>query len=294
MTTFAYIDGQWVDAGLPHLMLSTQGLQYGTAVFEGIRAYRSKEDATVRTFEAGAHFERMRASCHALRIDLRESVDELIGIAEDLIVRNGHDDDCYIRPVVCKTTFLPGTPFGVRLAGIGHSLMLTSIPMPSQLGRPTELGIASTRRVPDASMPTRAKISGAYVSSALAVDECAAHGFDDALLLTIEGRVAEASTSNIVLRRGDAVITPSLDQGILPGITRALVLNFAKHEGYEVIERPVELAELFTADELLLTGTGVEISPVTSIEGRAIRDGIPGGFTRRVCQQYEERTRAAH
>lgn len=294
MTALAYLDGQWVDAASPHLGLSTQGLQYGTAVFEGIRAYRSQEDAHIRPFEARAHFERMYASCQALRIELRETVDELITITEELIARNGHTDDCYIRPVACKTTFLPGTPFGVRLSGTDHSLILTSIPMPSRLGRPTNLGIASTRRVPDTSIPSRAKISGAYVSNALAVDECTTRGYDDALLLTGEGRVAEASTSNIILRQGKAVITPSLDQGILPGVTRSLVLDIAKHEGYEVIERPVELTELFAADELLLTGTGVEISPVISVEGRAIRDGNPGDFTRHICQQYEEKTRAVY
>lgn len=294
MTALAYLDGQWVNAASPHLGLSTQGLQYGTAVFEGIRAYRNPEHAQIRPFEARAHFERMHASCQALRIELRETVDELIAITEELITRNGHDDDCYIRPVACKTTFLPGTPFGVRLSGVDHSLMLTSVPMPSRLGHPTHLGIASTRRVPDTSMPSRAKISGAYVSSALAVDECAAQGYDDALLLTGEGRVAEASTSNIILRRGETVITPSLDQGILPGVTRALALDIARHKGYKVVERPVELAELFTTDELLLTGTGVEVSPVTSVEGREIRDGRPGDFTRHLCQRYEEKTRAAY
>jgi len=294
MTVSAYLDGRWVNATSPHLSLSTQGLQYGTAVFEGIRAYRSKKDTQVRLFEAKAHFERLRTSCQVLRIDIRESVEELISIAEELVTRNHHDDDCYIRPVVCKTTFLPGTPFGVKLSGVAHSVILTSVSMSSRLGRPTRLGIASTRRVANASMPARAKISGAYVSSALAVDECTVRGYDDALLLTSEGRVAEASTSNIILRRGDAVITPSLDQGILPGITRSLVLNMAKHDGYEVIERPVELAELFAADELLLTGTGIEISPVTSIEGQKIRDGKPGDFTRHICQQYEEKTRATY
>ncbi|WP_139738301.1 aminotransferase class IV [Actinomyces wuliandei] len=292
MTAFAYLDGQWVDATLPHLGLSTQGLQYGTAVFEGIRAYRSQGETHIRIFKAREHFKRMHASCRALRIELREGVDELIGIAEELIIRNDHDNDCYIRPVACKTTFLPGTPFGVRLSGVNHSLMLTSFPMPSRLGHPSRLGIASTRKVPDTSIPSRAKISGAYVSSALAVDECTARGYDDALLLTDEGRVAEASTSNILLRRDEAVITPSLDQGILPGVTRSLVLDIARHEGYEVIERPVELAELFSSDELLLTGTGVEISPVTSVEGREIRDGLPGSFTRLVCEQYQEITRA--
>ena len=127
MTRIAYLDGEWVDGASPHLGLSTQGLQYGTAVFEGIRAYRSSEDNKVRPFEARAHFKRLHASCQALRIELHESVDDLIRISQDLILRNGIENDCYIRPVAFKTTFLPGTAFGVRLSGVDHSLALTCV-----------------------------------------------------------------------------------------------------------------------------------------------------------------------
>lgn len=290
MSVVAYLDGQWVDAAQPQLRLSTQGLHYGTAVFEGIRAYRC-EDTVVRPFELRAHLDRLYASCHTLNMRLRVTVESLIELCGELLERNRMHDDCYIRPVAFKTTFLPGTPFGVRLSGVEHSLALTCIPMPARLGHPTRLGISTVRRVPDAAIPTRAKISGTYVASALAIEECSANGYEDALLLTAEGRVAEASTSNVLLRRGTTIITPSLNEGILPGITRSVVLDIARAEGFDVEERPVEVAELLAADEILLTGTGLEISPVTSIHGRTVASGACGDFTRRACEVYEQRTR---
>ncbi|MFT3860919.1 aminotransferase class IV [Micropruina sp.] len=293
MTTFAYLDGQWVDAARPQLALSTQGLQYGTAVFEGIRAYRT-DDGAIQPFEPRAHFDRLHTSCQSLRMDLRDTSEQLARLCTELLERNNIDDDCYVRPVAFKTAFLPGTPFGVRLAGVDHSLAMTCVRMPSRLGHPSRLGISTVRRVPDVAMPTRAKISGAYVASARAIDECTARGYDDAILLTVEGRVAEASTSNILLRSGRTLVTPALDQGILPGITRSLVLTIARDQGLEVVERPVEIAELFTADEILLTGTGLEISPVISIEGRTVADGACGEFTLRACASYKQRTRTPY
>lgn len=293
MSTYAYLDGAWVNSADAHLPISIQGLQYGTAAFEGIRAYSCHTGGLPRPFMAEEHYQRLQTSCEALRITLDNSCEELATLTSELIERNAIRDDCYIRPVVFKTMFLPGTPFGVRLAGVGHSIALTLVPMKSRLGETTRLGIATTRRVPNASMPTRAKISGAYVASALAVDECTASGYDDALLLTSDGRVAEASTSNIILRHGGELVTPSLDQGILPGITRSLVLTYGRETSLNVCERPVELIELFNADEVILVGTGVEISPVTSVSGNSIGNGATGEFAAALIEYFRKLTRLA-
>lgn len=292
MTTWAYLDGEWVDARAPHLTLSTQGLQYGTSVFEGIRAYLPRAGGRPEPFLAEEHYQRFLRSCEALRIDLSLGCDALVEVTRELIARNGHDTDCYVRPVAFKRTLLPGVPFGVRLTGVGHGLALTSVAMPSRLARETRLGIASIRRVHDDAIPTRAKIGGAYVASALAVDECTGAGYDDALLLTAQGRVAEASTSNILARREKTVFTPSLDQGILPGITRRKVLEKARENGYDVQERPVEVNELFAADEIFLVGTGLEISPVVSLDGCPVGEGSAGILTQDLCRWYGSLVRA--
>lgn len=288
---YAYVDGRFVDAAQPHLHLSTQGLQYGTAAFEGIRAYTSERSGRPAPFAAAAHFERLHRSCETLSIQLRESVEDLVALADELIERNRHGEDCYVRPVAYKTTFQPGARFGVRLRGVGHGIALTTVAMASRLGTPTRLGVSSFRRVSNASIPSGAKISGSYVAHALAVDECTALGYDDALLLTQQGRVAEASTSNIIVRHGEVISTPSLDQGILPGITRRLVLEFARRAGHEVLEREIELSELLAADEVLLVGTGVEISPVIEISRHRVGAGEIGHFAQRVVDWYHTLTR---
>ncbi|WP_418277566.1 aminotransferase class IV [Isoptericola jiangsuensis] len=291
MTTWAYLDGQWVDPGRPHLNLHTQGLHYGTAVFEGIRAYRQVDGGPPEPFMSVEHLDRFLASCGTLRIDLSESRQDLEGITRELVARSGIEDDCYVRPVAFKRSLLPGVPFGVRLQGVGHGLFVTVVPMATRLGRATRLGVSTVRRVPDVSIPTRAKVSGAYVASALAVDECVAAGHDDALLLTVDGRVAEGSTSNVVARIGSSVVTPSIDQGILPGLTRKVVLELARSAGLQTIERPIELAELYAADELFLVGTGVEIAPVVTLGGVAIGSGVPGPLVLDLCDRFEKLVR---
>ncbi|NUS16796.1 MAG: branched-chain amino acid transaminase [Streptomyces sp.] len=287
--------GEFVRAGDVALGPGTQGLHYGTGVFEGIRCYAAAQGGDSLLFKAVEHYERLHASCRLMRLDLPYSPGELVGITRELIVRNELDGDAYIRPLVYKLALEPGTPFGVRLSGVSTAVTVLALPMGDySRAEGIRCGISSWRRVPDASLPARAKITGAYANNALAVDEATAAGFDDAILLNQQGTVAEASTANVFVVRSGQVATPGPDSDILPGLTRAAVVRILADEAdLAVAERPVLRSELLTADEVFLTGTGCQIVPVTEIDGRPVGDGAPGPVTALVRRVYRQAVRGA-
>ncbi|GHF30982.1 branched-chain amino acid transaminase [Streptomyces griseoluteus] len=273
----------------------TQGLHYGTGVFEGIRSYAAADGDEALLFKAKEHYERLHASCRLLRLDLPYSPDELVEVSRELVRRNGLTGDAYLRPLVYKLALEPGTPFGVRLSGVSTSVTILAMPMGDySRAEGIRCAVSSWRRVPDASLPARAKITGAYANNALAVDEATAAGYDDAIMLNQGGSVAEASTANVFVVRSGEVATPGPDSDILLGLTRAAVMRIIADEtGVSVTERAVPRSELHTADEVFLTGTGCQIVPVTEIDGRPVGDGTPGPLTTRVREVYRRAVRGA-
>ncbi|MGW5347526.1 branched-chain amino acid transaminase [Streptomyces sp. NPDC004050] len=290
---WAFHDGAFVPAAEVRLGPGLQALQYGTGVFEGIRAYAAGPD-TSHLYRARDHFSRMISSAGLLRMAVGPSADELVEITAELLRRNGHTGDAYVRPLAYKTALEPGVPFGVRLQGVSSSLTVVSLPMGSYVPKEgISCGVSSWRRIPDSSLPARAKITGAYANNALATDEATQAGYDDAVFLNQAGHVAEASTANVFLVRAGRVATPSHASDILEGITRDSVISLLRRdEGVEVEQRTVLRSELGTADEIFLTGTGCEIVPVTSMDGRPVGSGAPGPVTRRVMDAYERAVRA--
>ncbi|MDV9170875.1 branched-chain amino acid transaminase [Streptomyces sp. W16] len=288
---FAFHNGEFVEAGTVRLPPSTQALHYGTGVFEGIRAYARSDGRGLAVFRLREHLERLERSAGTLRIQLPFTPDELIGIVVDLLRRNGSDGDTYIRPLAYKFALEPGTPFGVRLSGVSGQFTINTVRMGSYVPREgLRCKVSSVRRVPSASVPSTAKITGIYANNALAVEDARADGCDDALMLGIDGNLTEASTSNVfVVGRDGSVATPPVTADILPGITRATVIELLAREfGTAVEERPVTPAELADAQEVFTTGTGVEISPVTSIDHRDVGTGRAGAVTARLRDTYDE------
>jgi branched-chain amino acid aminotransferase len=308
---YAFHNGEFVEAGTVRLPLSTQALHYGTGVFEGIRAYAqtgtyaqtstyaSQTPGTyphpgapgLAVFRLREHLERLERSAGTLRIQLPFGTDELMAIVLDLLRRNGSDGDTYIRPLAYKLALEPGTPFGVRLSGVSGQFTISTVRMGSYVPREgLRCKVSSVRRVPSASVPSAAKITGTYANNALAVEEAHAAGCDDALMLGIDGNLTEASTSNVfVVGRDGSVATPPETADILPGITRATVIELLEREfGTSVEERPVAAGELTEAEEVFTTGTGVEISPVTSIDHRRVGTGRAGAVTSQLRDVYDE------
>ena len=291
---WVFHDGAFIRAGEVALRASTQALQYGTGVFEGIRCYRSGvEEGVSNLFRARDHYRRLLDSASLLRIDVPYNADDLVEITVELLRRNQLSADAYVRPVAYKLALEPGTPVGVRLRSVSSCLSILAMPMPQYpKADGISCGISSWRRIPDASLPARAKICGAYANNALAVDEATAAGFDDALFLNTRGTLSEGGTSNVFLVRDGAAVTPDPGSDILEGITRAAVAEILREAGIPVTERSVARSELYTADEVFLTGTGCEVVAVVDVDHRRIGEGTAGPVTKLVQDAYQSLVRA--
>jgi len=280
---WAYHGGELVRLGEISLSPATHALNYGTGVFEGIRAYWSEERGTLQVLKLREHYERFEKSCRLLHIDLPISVDELCDITLEILRRNAPRVDTYIRPLAFKAV----ESVGVNL--LGHSeLSIFTVPM----GNYVELTglkvcVSSWRRTPDNAIPARAKCTGSYVNTSLAVDEAHRGGYDDAIFLTQDGQVSEASAANIFLVRKGVLITPPVTADILEGITRDAVMELAEKElGMPVVERDVDRTELYAADEVFLSGTGFQIAPVVEVDGRPVGTGSIGSVVERLQELY--------
>ncbi len=266
---FAYFEGEVVPIGEAKVSIATHTFNYGTAVFEGIRAYRQDDGSTAILF-AREHYERMLRNARLLRASVPESAADLVEITRDLLRRNAHDGDAYIRPLVYKSA----RSIRVKLTGLDDRIGIFTIPLGDYL--PTggiRLTVSGWQRVSDNAIPARGKISGSYVNAAFAAEDAHAAGYDDAILLTGDGHVAEASAANLFVVSGREVATPPLTDDVLAGITRSAIMRIAADAGLEVVERRIDRSELYLADEVFLTGTGVQVAPVSSIDERPVGSG---------------------
>jgi branched-chain amino acid aminotransferase len=290
----AYHDGEFVPLAQALLPVTTQALQYGTGVFEGIRAY-AQNDGGLAVFRARDHYCRLLRSSRTLRIDPGHSVEELCDLTAELLRRIGTHEDMYIRPLAYKRALLPGQKPGVGLTGVSDALSVNAFRMGSYTDPAgIRCTISSWRRPSSDALPVRAKVTGGYVNNALAVDEARAAGCDDAILLNSRGQVAEASTSNVFAVVGGRLVTPPATADLLEGITRDTVVTLAA----DLLDTPTDFRdlgrdELAGADEVFLTGTGTEIVPVTELAGRPVADGAPGPLTTALMGAYRNVVRGA-
>ena len=265
---WAYFEGAMVPIEQANVSLATHALNYGTSVFEGIRAYRQHSGGVAVLF-GHEHYERLLRNARLLRASVPESADELLEITIELLRRNEHDGDAYVRPIIYKAAH----SIRVQLSDLEDRIGIFTIPLGDYL--PTggiRVTVSGWQRVSDNAIPARGKIAGSYVNAALATEDAHAGGYDDALLLTADGHVAEASAANIFAVFGREVATPPLVDDVLPGITRGAILELARDAGYDVIERRIDRSELYLADEVFLTGTGAQVAPVASIDDRPVGD----------------------
>ena len=271
----------------------THALNYGTGVFEGIRAYWNEGQDQLYLLKMREHYERLQQSCRIMRMELPHTIDELCEITRQLAEMNGYRQDIYIRPLAFQDeeTITP------RLHDVSDAFALYMVPMGNYIDVEAGIRVAvsSWRRMDDNMIPPRAKVTGLYVNSALAKTEALENGFDEAIMLTQAGYVSEGSAENIFLLIDNTLVTPSSSQNILMGITRASVIEIAREElGIETVERPVGRSELYVADEVMLTGTGAQISPVIEIDRRLVGSGDVGPITARLQHIYFDAVRGDH
>jgi len=264
--TWAYFEGAVVPIADATVSIATHALNYGTSVFEGIRAYRQDDGSSAILFGI-EHFERLLRNARLLRAAVPETASELVEITRDLLRRNAHVGDAYVRPLVYKSA----ASIRLQLSDLGDRICIFTMPLGDYL--PTggiRVTVSGWQRVSDNAIPARGKIAGSYVNAASAAEDAHAAGCDDAILLTADGHVAEASSANVFVVTGREVATPPLVDDVLPGITRAAAMQIARDAGHEVVERRIDRSELYLADELFLTGTGVQVAPIASIDGRPV------------------------
>ena len=269
---FAYFEGAVVPIEDASVSIATHSFNYGTAVFEGIRAYLQEDGSTALLF-GREHYQRLVRNARLVRASVPETAEALVEITLDLLRRNAHGGDVYIRPLIYKSA----PNIRVQLTGLDDRVAIFTMPLGDYL--PTG-GIRATvsgwQRVSDNAIPARGKISGSYVNAAFAAEDAHAAGYDDAILLTGDGHVAEASAANLFVVFGREVATPPLVDDVLAGITRSAIIDLAADAGYDAVERRIDRSELYLADEVFLTGTGVQVAPVASIDDRPIgSDGFP-------------------
>ena len=280
---FVWFDGQylkWEEAKVP---IFVHALHYGTAVFEGIRAYSSNDNLYI--FRLKEHMDRLRKSANVYSFTSKFSADELCKAAVDLIRKNGIRESCYIRPL----TFvgMHGIDLNVTKNSPTHTTIIIFPFAKYFKGDGISACISSWRRIDDESIPPMAKASGNYLNSILATQECRRNGYDESILLDRNGCVSEASGENIFVVRNGKLHTPQLSDSILEGITRDTAITIARELGYDVVERPISRTELYLADEIFLTGTAAEIIAITKIDGNIIGNGREGTMTKSIRENYE-------
>jgi len=282
---FAFFEGQFVPIEQAKVSIMTHALNYGTGCFEGIRAYWNEADQQLYVFRLQEHFERMHLSGRILFIALPHSAEKLGDITLELLRREGYRQDAYIRPLAFKCDEV----IGVRLHGLCDSFAMFAVPF----GRYVEneegcrVCISPWRRIDDNAAPARAKITGAYINSALAKTCAVMGGFDEALVLTASGHISEGSAENFFMVRHGQLITPPVTSNILEGITRATVMQLARDEmGLETVEREIDRSEIFVADEAFFCGTGVQIAAIVEAEYRPVGTGSIGPITEQLREIY--------
>ena len=283
-TAWAFFNGEFVPLREAKVSVLTHAFNYGTGVFEGIRAYWNAEHGQLYGLHLIEHYRRLHKSCKVMRLDLAYTPERLVEITLELLRRSNYREDAYVRPLVYKSSEL----IGVRLHDLESAFTVFAVPFGTyiDIDRGISCGVSSWRRVDDNAIPARSKITGSYVNAALAKTEAQDAGFDEAIVLTNDGHVSEGSAENLFMVRNGTLITPPVTDNILEGIVRHSLMRIAADLTVPIEVRSIDRTELYIADEIFLCGTGAQLAPVTSVDHRPVGDGTVGAITKRLSAVY--------
>jgi branched-chain amino acid aminotransferase len=276
----------WEDAKV-HVL--THALHYGTAVFEGIRAYETERGTAI--FRNRDHLDRLENSAKLYYMDLPLSKEQLREAMHELIVRNGFKS-CYIRPLVWRGH----GPMGLNPLDNPVEAMIAVWEWAPYLGEEGKRNgvrarVSSYRRISADSLIPHSKASGQYLNSVLAKVESIKSGYEEAIMLDDNGHVCEGTGENVFVVKGGVIATPPQSASILDGINRKSCIQITRDLGYELVERDIARAELALADEVFLTGTACELTPLREIDDHPIGEGEPGPITRQIQQLFDDAVR---
>ena len=282
ISKFIWFDGKYVTAEKAKVPVTTHAIHYGTSIFEGIRGYWNPENLYI--FRLADHLKRFRNSGKFYSISLNFSDNQISNAIVNLCRKNGIRQSCYIRPFYFVGQY--GINLHVNEKSPTHVAIYTAIfgNLFDKNGITT--CVSSWRKFSDVTTPTQAKMGGNYLNSILATQECKLNGFDEAILLDLKGNVSEAPGENIFLVRDEQLLTPPISSSALDGITRDTVITLAHNMGYKTIIRKIPKNELYLADEIFLTGTAAEITPIIQIDHKKI--GKVGKITKSMMTAYND------
>ena len=287
---YAYFKGQIVPYSQAKVGVLTHGFNYGTAVFAGLRAYWNDEQEQLYLFRPRDHFQRLLNSAKVMCMEFDHDPESLTGITLELLRKEEYRRDVYVRPLAYKEDEI----VGVKLHDLVDEISIAALPFDSYVANDTNAHVtfSSWRRLDDNMIPARGKVSGAYANSALIKTDAVNSGFDEALVLTQDGHVSEGSAMNIFMVRNGTLITPSITENILEGITRRTAMELAREElGVHTIERPIDRTEIYMSDELFMTGTAAQIVAITRVDHRKIGSGEMGPIATQLRELYQQAVR---
>lgn len=283
---FVWFDGKIVkdeDAKVP---VMTHAIHYGTSVFEGLRGYWNSKNLNI--FRLQDHIKRFRNSGKVYSISLRFTDKEIANAIIQICKKNNVKESCYIRPFYFVGKH--GINLHVTEKTPTHAVIVM-FPFGELFNKNgIKIGTSSWRRIHDISTPPLAKMGGNYLNSILATQESKRNGYDEAILLDHLGNISEAPGENIFVVRDGKLLTPPPSSSALEGITKDSVVKIAEDLGYQIIEREIPRTEIYFADEVFLTGTAAEITPVISVDNKMIGDGKVGKITRDIKKIYSDIT----
>lgn len=283
----AYFEGRFCPIDEARISITSFVVNYGLGAFAGIRAYWNDTDQQLLLFRSADHFRRLAYAAAVLRCAGLPDTDELVAIAIRLLQANACREDSYLRVILYKGA----GGIGARLHDVPDEIAMYVLPLGrlAEPGRGLDFGTSAWRRIADNAIPARGKICGAYVNAGLAKTDAMLAGYDEPLLLDDSGHVAQGASANIFLVKGGELCTPPVYNDILEGITRNTIIELATRRlGYSVLERPIDRSELFGADEIFCCGTGWEVTPIRSVDGRQVAIDPPGPMTSAIKKLYEQ------
>jgi branched-chain amino acid aminotransferase len=281
---FVWFDGKTVTVERAQVPITTHAIHYGTTIFEGIRAYWNGSNLNI--FRLDEHIKRFRRSGEFYSISLNYTDKQITGAILGLCKKNKIRQSCYIRPFYFVGQY--GINLHVTKDAPTH-VAIFMFPFGDLFNKNgISAGISSWRKFSDASTPPLAKMGGNYLNSILATQECKRNGHDEAIMLDLQGNVSESPGENIFVVNDGILSTPPLSSSALDGITRNSVITLAEESGYKILEKEITRGQLYLADEVFLTGTAAEITPVVKIDGRKIGTGKVGKITKTITTKYNE------
>lgn len=281
---YAFFEGKIVSVSEAKVSIMTNALQYGTGVFGGIRGYLSEDGKSINIFRLRDHYIRFLKSLKILNKSIPFDLEKLQKITLELAKKNNPKTDCYMRP------FSYGANYEISpdLSKLDFDFAVYMLPLGEymSINKGLKLCVSNWIRINDNMIPSRAKVTGGYVNSSLAKADAARLGYDDALMLTMDGHIAEGSAANFFMVRDGILITSPKHSDVLEGITRRTIIQLAHDLNIAVEERQIDRTEVYAADEAFLSGTGVQVAWIKEVDGRKIGDGNIGPLTSRLQKLF--------